>query len=530
MADGSCSRRACARAISCLRTSAGCFDRPDRPPTGGHCGDGDGQCGLGRLAGRELAHMAGDLFARSRAAARQLDLVGASPIVTDANPVYQGETGKRRGGWNAFFDDPTAHPEGTRHVTGTFKLRGARAKSVGDRVELVFDGMRMGSFEGAIAYTFYPGSRLIQQEAVLTTNEPDVAYYYDAGLDMSAPAYRTAGNNMNSEAAYYDTNGALQRVMHNGLQAEREPVKVRYRTLAAQMTGGSIAVFPAPHQYFFPRDFSSNLGVLGTARGAGAWPRHQAASRRELAVLPVDQRAAGTRPADERLLPCLRVPHRRARSPTCSATPTAIASARSTATRRSARTGTWRTPSRQWPTRRAWTPPFKPVLKAMGVDASMIMDFHGDGRPGRPHGSAPRRAARLLRCAPGAVESGLPVDSRRGSQRAPRRTLDAGVSEAGLLGHGSAEERRVRRAAPQIRHGLQRRRRQGNARPRAPRGRLHVQETHPRTKGSTGYPDKILATDYFRDASLPWRRMEGAALGSVIAPPWRSRLRSRRRV
>ena len=28
-----------------------------------------------------------------------------------------------------------------------------------------------------------------------------------------------------------------------------------------------------------------------------------------------------------------------------------------------------------------WTPPFKPVLKAMGVDASVIMDFHGDGHP-----------------------------------------------------------------------------------------------------------------------------------------------------
>jgi hypothetical protein len=28
-----------------------------------------------------------------------------------------------------------------------------------------------------------------------------------------------------------------------------------------------------------------------------------------------------------------------------------------------------------------WTPPFKPILKAMGVDAAMIMDFHGDGHP-----------------------------------------------------------------------------------------------------------------------------------------------------
>jgi hypothetical protein len=29
----------------------------------------------------------------------------------------------------------------------------------------------------------------------------------------------------------------------------------------------------------------------------------------------------------------------------------------------------------------------------------------------------------------------------------------------------------------------------------------YMYQTHPRTKGSTGYPDKILATDYFRDAS-----------------------------
>ena len=185
----------------------------------------------------------------------------ARAIVSEARAYYRGETGKRRGGWNAFFDDPTAHPDGTKVVNGTFTLRAAKAHSIGDRVEVRFDGMRMGSFEGALAYTFYPGSRLIQQEAVLTTNDPDVAYYYDAGLDM-ASADRTAGNNMKSEIAYYDTSGVLKREVHNGLQAEREPVKVRYRTLAAKTAGGSIAVFPAPHQYFFPRDFSSNLAYL----------------------------------------------------------------------------------------------------------------------------------------------------------------------------------------------------------------------------------------------------------------------------
>ena len=94
---------------------------------------------------------------------------GADPVVRSARPFYQGETGKRRGGWYAFFDDPTTHPDGTRHVQGTLQLRGASARSIGERVEIVFDGVRMGSFEGGLAYTFYPGSRLIQQEAVLTT-------------------------------------------------------------------------------------------------------------------------------------------------------------------------------------------------------------------------------------------------------------------------------------------------------------------------------------------------------------------------
>ena len=42
------------------------------------------------------------------------------------------------------------------------------------------------------------------------------------------------------------TGGELRRIMLNGLQAERVPVQVRYRTLALKTAGGSVAVFPAP--------------------------------------------------------------------------------------------------------------------------------------------------------------------------------------------------------------------------------------------------------------------------------------------
>ena len=233
--------------------------------------------------------------------------MGATPVITEARPFYRGETGKRRGGWNAFFDDPANHPEGTRHVQGTFTLRGAKARSMGERVELVFDGMRMGSFEGAMSYTFYPGSRLIHQEAVLTTNDPDVAYYYDAGLDMAAPADRTAGNNMRSEIAYYDTSGTLKEGAQHRLPAEREPVQVRYRTLAAKTAGGSVAVFPAPHQYFFPRDFSSNLAYLWHR----SWRGRVGIGVRQLRdenwqVLPLGQCASWTRATHGRVLPRVR--------------------------------------------------------------------------------------------------------------------------------------------------------------------------------------------------------------------------------
>jgi hypothetical protein len=426
--------------------------------------------------------------------------IDGSAVITDARPFYRGETGKRRGGWNAFFDDPTSHPEGTRHVQGTLSLRGAKARSAGDRVELLFDGMRMGSFEGGIAYTFYPGSRLIHQEAVLTTNDPDVAYYYDAGLDMSAPADRTPGNNMRSEIVYYDTSGTLKREIHNGLQAEREPVKVRYRTLAAKTQGGSVAVFPAPHQYFFPRDFSSNLAYLWH-RG---WRGRVGIGVRQL------------RDENWQYYPWVNAPPGRAQrmgvfflvsdGPTESALAHVL---RYTNRDRFPALQGYKTLSTHWhlaDTVQAmangfqWTPPFKPVLKAMGVDASMIMDFHGDGHP--------------------ADLTDLRLDELDAYFKALKAQSDpefllipAEEANVHLGGHWSVvfpkpvywfmNRPKDEGAAFEMKHPkhgkvystanaqemLELVRREGG----------YMYQTHPRTKGSTGFPDKILTTEHFRD-------------------------------
>ena len=104
--------------------------------------------------------------------------VGPTAVVRNAYPQYWAMTGKRRGraGFDEFFDYPGNHPDGTRRFEGAFRPLSAKAKSVGNRVEVLFEGLKLGIFSGGIAYTFYPASRLIYQEAVVSTQEPDTAY------------------------------------------------------------------------------------------------------------------------------------------------------------------------------------------------------------------------------------------------------------------------------------------------------------------------------------------------------------------
>lgn len=431
------------------------------------------------------------------------------PLVRSARPFYQGETSKRRGGWNAFFDDPANHPDGTRHVQGTFALRSASARTVGERLEIAFDGMRMGGFEGAVAYTFYPGSRLVHQEAVLTTTEPDVAYYYDAGIDFAAPSDRTAGNNMRSTLAYYDTNGALQQVTTDGLHAERVPVQARYRTVAVKSAGGSVAVFPSPHSYFFPRDFTSNLGFVWHR----SWRGRVAAGIRQL------------RDENWQYYPWVNAPPGRPQRMgmfllLSTATPERALSEvrRYTSSDRFPRLDGYKTLSTHWhlaytvqamANGLTWTPPFKPVLKDMGVDGSIIMDFHGDGHPGD---LTDVRLEELK-----AYFDALAAQSDSGFLLIP-----AEEANVHLGGHWSL-------IFPKPVYWFMGRPAGGAFVSNHPKyGKVYsvadakemfdliriegglAYQTHPRTKGSTGFPDKIQDADYFRDASylgVGWKAM-----------------------
>src|SRR5271165_5552999 len=187
--------------------------------------------------------------------------VDGKRVIEKAQPFYRAETGKRRGGWDAFFDFPPSHPEGTRSFFAEFHPTSVSARSIGDRMEISFDGMRLGIFNGSLRYIFYPGSRLIEQQAALSTNEPDVAYFYDAGLRMAASADERSGGNMESHISYFDTDGRYQTIVP-AYGSERQPLKVRYRAIAAHTGVGAVSVFPPPHQYMMARDYTTNMGYV----------------------------------------------------------------------------------------------------------------------------------------------------------------------------------------------------------------------------------------------------------------------------
>ncbi len=424
--------------------------------------------------------------------------VGGRNVIERARPLYSCSTGKRRGGWDEFFDRPSTHPEGTRSFAGVFRLQSAKARSVGDRLEILFDGLNLGVFQGGIAFTFFPGSRLIQQEAVATTVEPDIAYFYDAGIRMAADSEKLAGWNMQSEVAYFNMDG---RLIVERPDFERTPVKARYRVVALRTAAGSIAVFPPPHQYFFARDTTQNLGYLwhSSYRGETSigirqlpddnlpfypWMNAPPQTQQRMSVFY----SISDREPAAALQQTLRYTNRD-RFPDLPGYKKLATHWHLAYTAQAMQKG---------PKGFEWTPPFKPVLKEMGIDAAMIMDFHGDGHPqvltservkeldayyrasraqsDRDFLIIPSEEANVHLGGHWAVTFPKPVYwfMKRPSDK-PFRSEDPTYGTVYHVGNEQEMLDLVRRE-----NGF-------------------MYQTHPRTKGSKGFPDKIRETAYFRD-------------------------------
>lgn len=173
-------------------------------------------------------------------------------ISKNIDPVFLLTVGKRdlvsQNGWNIFFDKVPLKPHETYRVE--LNKNSSSVSSAGSRTIITIGQLRAPDFQGNIEITLYNGSPLVNIAAVLSTSKDSVAILYDAGLISKDPAWENI-----SWANVYDSLQNIQPSQDD--TAVNEAVK--YRTIIGQTGFGSLAVFPAPHQYFYPLDEAFNL-------------------------------------------------------------------------------------------------------------------------------------------------------------------------------------------------------------------------------------------------------------------------------
>jgi hypothetical protein len=171
--------------------------------------------------------------------------------------------------WNAFWDAPLMipgnprtnldlprKPEEIRRTWATYHANACAVRTDGARVELEFPGLEMGIFRGSLRYTVYRGTNVLRQEAIAKTDEPSVAYKYVGGLKGLA-----IGND--TRLVWRDVARDWQQYRFGGaVNTEPVAVKARNRLEIVETGGGSLAVFPPSHKFFFAREIETNLGFV----------------------------------------------------------------------------------------------------------------------------------------------------------------------------------------------------------------------------------------------------------------------------
>ena len=161
-------------------------------------------------------------------------------------------------------------PEEIRRAAASFDVRACRVKTDGLRLEVTFPGLSMGIFAGDLRFSVYGGTSLVRMEAVAKTDEPSVAYKYDAGL-------KGFSTGLLPRLVWRDTGGESQEQRFGGLVNDTPvAVRARNRILVAEGARGSIATFPPPHTFFFSREVETNLGYV--------WYRNDGAGRFGLGI------------------------------------------------------------------------------------------------------------------------------------------------------------------------------------------------------------------------------------------------------
>jgi hypothetical protein len=314
---------------------------------------------------------------------------------------------------------------------------------------------------------------------------------------------------MKTQIAFYDSDRKLRERTLPFFSSERQPLVTRYRTVAARVPGGSIAVFPAPHQYFMPRDFTSNL--------AHVWAR----SFRGEAALGIRQLP------DEnwRFYPWMNAPPgaEQRMSMFVQVSTDSPASVLDDVTRYTNKDEFRPLPGHirvathfhfAYSVQAAvngetWVPPFKTTLRDLGIDAALIADFHGDGHPAAVDDTRLAELADYYRyCRTQSGSDFLIIPGEEANAHFGGHWVLAFPKPVEWIMSRKADEP-FESQHPKFGKVY----RVGNATEMSDLIRREngiAWTAHPRTKGSLGFPDKYRDSAFFRDPHFlgaGWKQM-----------------------
>src|SRR5690606_37563624 len=189
------------------------------------------------------------------------DSKGSHEIASGLDPLFLLTVGQRdlskESGWNIVFDRTAYSPSEAFRVS--LAKESITVKSMGKRTTVQVNSMKAENFNGRLEITLYHGSPLLNMAAVMSTEQDAKAIIYDAGLVSGEKAW--------NEVFWSDTDGYLQSSLNTATESASENLAVKYRTIIGEGAAGSLAIFPPPHQYFYPLDNAYNLKYVWFGNG-----------------------------------------------------------------------------------------------------------------------------------------------------------------------------------------------------------------------------------------------------------------------
>jgi hypothetical protein len=145
-------------------------------------------------------------------------------------------------------------PDEITRAVANYAADGCTVTTEGARVSVAFPKMTAASFAGELVITVFQGTNLIKTEFVASTQATSMAYKYDVGLTglTLTPDARVLWRDTSNVDQAYGLKGPAN--------AGPVPIRAANRLVVAQTGAGSVAAFTPPHTYFWAREVEINVG------------------------------------------------------------------------------------------------------------------------------------------------------------------------------------------------------------------------------------------------------------------------------